>query len=384
MEPQSPLGMPQQSTSTIPRQPEVGGQSAAKPLVGLIGIIVLIALLVGGYLYIPQIIQIGDTGNEDVIGTPMGLLVMAAAPEESSGLADWIFPTTYDFTRGQFAYVPVDKLALSPDGINLAYQHVFSHNGDFVTFIGATDIKSASSLSEIPMQVYLTDVSGAVSYDDFVGDLQQAELITDSTGVVRQFPSVSNVGDVLYMAHSPTKNNQELLSSEADTWDIYVISRGGEEQMLVKGMHPKWIDDGHFVFLKNDGLYLYDLASGSEKKVWDSRGTATMRMSLDVSDDAQYIAWAAQESGSVFILRALNWDTGTLTLKGIISAPGAYAVFSPDSRYVAVQWSSPNETFDTWAVAIDTFDLKTLAKIPSPISLIGSEPNVTYLTDWRP
>ena len=382
MPPQSPgPGGMQADNGLSPQERPLG---ALKLPLGIIGLVVLALLLAGGYFYAPT--PSSTDSDAQFIEAPTGLLVMAIAPLRDDGSTDWIFPTIYNLMLQELAYVPVDKLAASRDGVNLAYQHVFSHNGNFVVFTGAVNVDGATSLSSIPTQVYRADVSDALTYDDFVRKVQDAERITESSGIVQQFPSVSNVGDVLYITHVTEAENQALFTSKAESWDIRLVSHRGEERFLTKGIHPKWVDDSRFVFLKNDGLYLYDLAGGSGQKIWDMRGTATMRMSLDVSDDGQYVAWASPESGRVLILRALNWGTNSLTLKGALTTTlGMYAVFSPDSRFVAVQRPEPtDETLKNWMSVINIFDIETLTEASPPLPFVGSDPNVIYLTDWRP
>ena len=353
-----------------------------KALLWLLVILVVGSAGVGGYFFSGGFSAMSDNGEKKQMS---GLLIMATTPFTDQQVPSWIFPTLFDFGRNEFSYVPADKLAGSPDGLDLAYQHVFSMNGAFIAFVGAENVGNVSTLSDIPMQIYRADVSDAVTFNDFLQRVQNAERVTNSAGVVRQFPSVSNRGDVVYSSHA-LADNKTLLSAEANSWDIYLVSQGGEEQAVTKGVHPVWVDDTHFIFLKNDGLYLYDVAQAIEQKEWGSLEKASMRMSLDVSDDGQYIAWAAREAGSVFVLRALGWNgVQPLTLKGTIPDAGTYAVFSPDSRYLAVLAPAlSSKTLGKWESSIDIFDIETLSRAGSELLLVGSEPNFTYLTDWRP
>ena len=293
---------------------------------------------------------------------------------------------TYDFTRSAVEYVPADKLAASPDGFNLAYQHVFSGDGRYVTFVGAVDIEKVSSISTTPMQIYRADVSQAVTYDDFVRKVQEAEAATHAKGVVKQAPSVSNTGNVLYIAHKP-EDPQALFSSDAEEWTIHLVSESGQDTVVTQGIYPKWVGEDAFVFLKNDGLYVYAIPEQSENKIWEAQGVATMDMTLDVSDDYQHIAWATPSLGTVQVFQVLNWGTDTLVLKGALLVPGVQAVFSPDGRFLAVQTTSPlisENGLEELGVSIHYFDVETLRAVSMPLALTGVDPNQTYLTDWRP
>ena len=106
-------------------------------------------------------------------------------------------------------------------------------------------------------------------------------------------------------------------------------------------------------------------------------------MGLDVSDDGQYVAWSAPDAGLVFLIRALNWETGEMTLRGTVSVPGFSPVFSPDSRLVAVKTITPQQG-GKWNVEVEFFDIETQRAAAPPLVFDGVDPNMTSLSDWRP
>ena len=382
MEPQPPIGaqQPQQQTPPVGR---------ATDLLKLIFIVIVLSILafvfIGGYSDLANFFGISNEQEQQFVQAPEGLLVMAIAARSEAQTAR-ILPVTYDFVRSALEYVPADKLAASPEGFNLAYQHVFSGDGKYITFVGAADIEKESSISATSMQIYKADVSKAVSYDDFVRKVQEAEVSTQSNGVVKQAPSVSNGGKILYIAHKP-EAPQALFSSNAEEWAIHLVSEDGKDTVATQGIYPKWVGEDAFVFLKNDGLYLYSIPEQSDKKMWEAQGVATMDMALDVSDDKQFVAWAAPRSGTVHIFRALNWGTAQVVLKGTLLVPGVQIVFSPDSHFLAVQTMSPlvsENGLDELGVSVHYFEVETLRAVSVPLALTGVDPNQTYLTDWRP
>lgn len=364
--------------------PQPSGMSThrlLKVFLVLVALVIAVALLTGGY---ESLGSLSRSGNEEQLEPlPEGLLVLSVAAKSPDASTAWIFPAKYDFGKSTFDYVPADKLAASPEGFNLAYQHIFSGNGQYIVFVGATDIENVSSFSEIPMQIYRADVSNTQTEEEFTERLLNAEIITEGTGVVKQNPSVSDLGEVLYVSRT-SGDPRSLFSSEAEQWSIHYVSQDGREEELAKGISPKWVGDNQFVFLKNDGLYLYSLATGEERNIWGMQGTATMGMSLDVSDDYQYVAWTAPGAGAVYIFRAFNWGIGILTLSGTISAPAVSSTFSPDNRFLAVEAIVPGEVQGELQVLIGYYNIETFREVASPFVLATVDTNQTRLSDWRP
>jgi hypothetical protein len=355
--------------------------SHAYPTLAII-IVALFFLAAVGIVSYGPLPQFSNEQESETLGEPLeGLLIMALAVRVDDGTSRIsIAPSTYDLMYREVQVTDAAKLAASPDGMNLAYQHIFSPDGNYVTFLGATNVESVTSISQMPLQIYRADVYGAQSYEDFITKIRNAEQMTTDTSMFRQAPSVSNAGYVLYTAHS-REAELAVFTAEANEWSVYLVMPGGTDRMLTRGISPKWVAEDMFVFLKNDGLYSYSVTTGVEKKVWGTEGIVTAISSLEVSDDYQHIAWLAPESGYVTLLRALNWDTGVLEEKGFIPSPGIAAVFSPDSRFIAVQELVENESS---ATGIQFFDVESLELVAPPITFTDVDPNQTFLTDWRP
>lgn len=309
---------------------------------------------------------------------PEGLLVLSVARKTATG--EQLEPMVYDLSTKKLSYVPVDQLAGAPAGSNLAMQHAFSSNGNYVAFVGALNVKSAD-VPYIPTQIYRADLSEAKSNQDFVVKLQQAKTLTSGSGIVRLSPTVSNNGDVAYFAHIDADQGT-LTSALANNWSIHLIS-AGSDQLVTAGIYPKWVSDTQFIFIKNDGLHLYDTASKSDKKIWGSRGATDIGMSLAVSNDSQYIAWTAPEANGVYIFQAADWSSGTLELKGSLHLASNGVAFSPDSRTLIVQ--SPLSTPSASGGIVESFfDVITFKVVATPYVIRNVDQELAFLTDWLP
>lgn len=376
-------------------------------------LVVLVVGMVAAGLFFAGYLTPPSGTNSDV--TLPGQLIMSFIGLPLDGVSGRIIPVGYDARFDDFLIPPIDDLATDIKGHKAAYQHRSSNNGEWIVFVGAVGLEGAQfDISSIPFEVYRADMRG-VTYDNFIPVLQNAERITDEAATHKQFPSVSDTGDVVYMARAVSGGAS---AENADSWGIYLVSREGNGPLfLTSGIHPHWIDTSRFVYIEDDGLHIFDIGEGSSKRVWSVRGAATTDMTLDVSKDGQFIAWASPNTGEIFILRKTNTLSGAdaLELHGIIPLSGWYPVISPDSRFLAVQAHTAFRDGGASLLSVEYFDLGNLQALPaatvildgvymnaldriqeravsgsskasgpSAVIIDRSGPNHAILTDWMP
>lgn len=357
------------------------------PIRMLVAVLVVILGAVAIWLYFSTQSTAPSASKSSALS---GLLIMSAGVTIDGSTDFRVLPAIYDFGSGQTSLVPAQELAGSPTDRNVAYQYSFSSSGNFATFLGSIGVPDSVLPFDAPLQVYRADLSGAVSYDDFLQKLKDAPKLTSvATNTLVQSPSISNDGGVLFMAH-PHEPAQALAVSNAESWEIGYVSPSGDEQVLTHGIQPKWVTNDKFIYIKNDGLYLYTVSSRDETRIWGMQGSATASMYLDVSDDGQYVAWAAPAYGAVYLLRALSWSDGTLTLKHTLPEPATTAIFSPDSNTIALtQMASSTASLSAGApngpmTLVSFYDVDSLAQVHSPLTFFSPDPRLTLVTDWRP
>lgn len=321
-------------------------------------------------------------GQDQTFGDKLpGYLLLGLVSARSDVSTPSIVSLVYDFLPEELQNNGFDKLAAAPEGNNVAYQHVLSGNGNQVTFLGATNVENTSSIQDLPLQIYRADISRVLSYEAMIEALQNAEQVTEGGGIFRQAPSISNKGEVLYMGHAPDVSGA-LFGSEANDWDIHLVSLLGRDTVLAQGIHPKWVSDDKFVFLKNDGLYAHSLADGRTQKLWGMEGTATMSMSLDVSNDYKLLAWTGLESETVTILRSFGWSEGNVLLQQELPIEGGVAaVISPDNNLIAIQALAP-EGGGGLLTTIGFFEIASSLEVAKPLIFADVDPTQTHITDW--
>ena len=106
---------------------------------------------------------------------------------------------------------------------------------------------------------------------------------------------------------------------------------------------PKWSPDGtKLVYLKADGLYIYDYKTEVEKKIGTvTAGIKVLSMSMiDLSPDGKTIIWIAGRSGVITLKRIMSWETLEVVDIGQIKIPGTEFYgpqFSPDGQFYVLQ-----------------------------------------------
>jgi hypothetical protein len=206
-----------------------------------------------------------------------------------------------------------------------------------------------------------------------------ATMLADSSTLARkQHPSISNTGEVLFVAWDgegvPTVQ-------KAEEWSIYKIS-GGKSEFLTKGFMPKWISDDSFVYLKNDGLYLSSIDLSEDTKIASSKGELYSNSRIDVSADGTAIAWMQPDVTQVSVFELQ--DAGFVE-KAPISLKGYWVAFSPSGNYLALQTinKTANGTEANPNAKIEFYDLTTMAKVPQlEINLDAFEQQSMFMTEW--
>lgn len=354
----------------------------------LAGIIIVGAVFVGGYNGLNVLMNLfgGSPSGEvaeaaDFSGTLLvSAITLSSTTQESEGIGTFMVSVRENSAR----YIPVDQLAA---GAASTLQYNVSRGGKYATFLGTS---SASSTTSKMPAVYTTPLTEYV-YDKVISSLQSAQpvALATETDYFREMPVVSPDGEVLYSSLSKevyNKSSNDLGNLPAENWSIYAITTDGNKHMLTYGLQPKWIDGARFAYLKNDGVYLYDLTTNDSIKVEALEYTPTIANGFDVSDDGQFMAISDPSTESLMIIRILDWNSALVANFANITTTATYPVFSPNSQYLAMlslEADPADETQRTGLATIKYFSLekKDFVKTMLPVDLttIGG----MYITDWK-
>lgn len=187
--------------NNLPPLPETDNSSSLKFVFVGMGVLVFGVALVLTAVFWDDLLNFRDDTEEATLVTLDGTLIMSVGVIEEDNVTGRVLPSTFDFDVGEPMYVPVDRLRTSSGGESIAYQHSFSNNGNFVTFLGAVleigQSSTATPLSSVPFQVYRAEVGSVNSGTELIKHIQEAEPLTIGENVFRYAPTVSDQGDVL-------------------------------------------------------------------------------------------------------------------------------------------------------------------------------------------
>lgn len=317
-----------------------------------------------------------------------GFLLISFAEESEDGKSTRIWPAVYNFTDQQPLYIPVDRLSETEEGLkNITYQHSFSNDGSRATFTAVTGLRPQSdsmmSLGDLTHQIYLADIDLAEKPNDIVTSLQNARRITNDE-TIKWFPVVSNRGDVLYAAHPKGPADTIFLETKPENWSIYLVSRDVDPRLLTNGTQPRWLTEDKFVYLKNDGVYLYDLNNGTEERVAEPYAEMNVQNRLAVSDDGSKIALSEPTVPTVrlFELRE-SAERPTLIENIVLREPAGSILFSPSGNLLVIQTAGqvdqdPNKRLNI----LSFFNFEKMIKEDKQVIFGGADLDTTFITDW--
>lgn len=127
-------------------------------------------------------------------------------------------------------------------------------------------------------------------------------------------------------------------------WEIAVGNPDTDEvvKVLAESSQPKWSPDGSkLLFLKSDGVYVYDFLSDTITQVLPiTEGQMLSTSMIDVSPDGKYLVLTIGRKGMIIMNEISSWEPFSYKELGRIHVDKTeyyWPQFSPDSSYYVVQ-----------------------------------------------
>lgn len=228
-----------------------------------------------------------------------------------------------------------------------------------------TDAAKGTGVLGDAFQIHVSSSTDA----DFVVDAGMR--VTNDSSLVKTEPALSPNGKRLAYA---TRTRVHEDGSVA-----YRIRIVGSPRLEISGTHPAWLDNDHLLYLAPQGVAVYSLLDKTDTVVLPTPGNPNIKLAL--SPDRRHLAIADPDAKSVYLmtLKTLEHLEANLSPELTIPTIGYWVVFSPDSRYLAVQ------SYDTGAQAPSMmfFEVGTGAVASPPITLRGINNDRLFVTAWK-
>ncbi|HET8580973.1 MAG TPA: hypothetical protein VFL98_00700 [Candidatus Paceibacterota bacterium] len=360
-------------------------------ILALIAIIIVGTVFFGGYSGLQRLFGVSgaapqaSTAPADLTGALVLSVGMTSASTGQSVMA----PLLIWAATGARESIQADQLGSGPA---IAFQYSISRDSNSAVFLATPIIGTGADMhtaQETP-SIYRADTSAVTDSSSLTAALQAAASVADptSTDYFREFPVIAPSTAILYSSlprSAYLQSSTTLGSLDADAWNIDMLDPSGAKTTVATGLYPKWVDATHFAFLKDDGIYVHDLASGSDTKVWNLTRPATATMGFDVSDDGQFAAVTDPADGSVQVIRALNWPGGILSTFATLPITATNPVLSPDDHYLAMVALQPggSDPESPLIPTLEYYSLTTQQFLPQSLVFDPTTTTAIYLTDWR-
>lgn len=299
-----------------------------------LGLLIIVLLLAG-------LMMLVGTQPSATAG-PSGSILVSSATD-----AYQVLLTTYAMKADGSGHTIVGS-----DPASSGDRYSVSRDGTTVAFVGTTALRlqqlaQKQLLAGQVLQVYRGTVSGGV-----IPSPAAAQQITNSAAPLKMLPSVSDDGALV--AYASASSTERSVASST----IHLIANG-TDTALFAGTQPVWFSKTAFYYLAPDGVRLYDTAGTTSTVVLPILGQSNEKLAL--SPDRGTFAFVVPDAGSVYFFR-ISAGGAVLSPLKTLQLTGFWALFSPDSRYAAIQTADADGSHPS-IVIIDTVDFSQVSTI---------------------
>ena len=295
------------------------------------------------------------------LGAGMG---SSTREKNAAGPTGTIFVTGADDPQTPFLETFAVDLAdssqtrIGEDSASVGIFYSFSLGGRNVAFIGMTKTRlDAAAAHQASVGSIMQLYEASLSEDHRLPLPTQATQISNTDALSKTSPAISDDGaQVLYVA-------ADAPSPSATSSMIHLVSHGTDTP-LTAGFNPRWVSNTAFYYIAQDGVRLYDTASHQSDLVLPVDGQANVKIGL--SGDKTLLAFSDPDAGQVYFYRLSN-NGRLLTPVSTLKLRGFWVVFSPDSKYAAIQTAQgddPNALTHPALIVIDTATFQTVKTVP--------------------
>ena len=329
---------------------ELSGES--KHILRWSAVVVILAIVLAFFVYAHYLLTNSSSTNKTSFTLTPGYIFLSLAVGTSSSQHVYLADTTHTL----FSDAPFQGVMSS-----------VSHDGSYI--VGITGVPGHTGKTRI-MQYDIALATSTVLVSDPTLLPRDPQLSPDNLQVVFDVaPATSSTAEAFFIPNQ---------------WAIYVAGIGVPPSIVTHGLYPHWSPDGSgILYVGDDGLHLYTIATGADKLVVPlSGGGASARMMFALSNDGTKLAWTNPLHEQINLYK-VSWNPFTASPSGTIPDFAFWPVFSPDGTQLAferVDWSTNPKAQPTNA-RLDVTDLVT-HKTRMIMGLTDFNQMALFVTGW--
>jgi hypothetical protein len=292
-------------------------------------------------------------GEPNITGTFLMSLVQKNADPNLKG---FIVPRAYTLgglgtAFSEMHYTGIQQRA--GDKSLLTLQHSLSANKQRSVFLGMPLVDALEDSVSVGrrLQIFTHELLPSDTKEVSLIKIRDSEQITHDSYEGKMSPSINNRGDVVYQASSASANKNNLPIYDAESASVYLV-HGGSTLKIDDGIKPKWLSTAAFIYIRNDGVYVYNVESKEKVLVIPNNTTLAGKMSpfqnnaaLAVSKDGSLFVFSDPNSRSIELYRVDSWFLPKPVLVGYVEdVLGFWPLISPDRSLISVQTANEADT----------------------------------------
>jgi hypothetical protein len=265
--------------------------------------------------------------------------------------------------------------------VDTSFYHKINNTGTGMIFVGTTkdDLTEAFKSGKFSDAFHLYKSEAPTVHT--IPLLSESKKVFTSKDMDKRSPALS--GDstrVLYVADSGRKSKLSSPNS-IDKYDIHIVDiNKSTDNVIARGTYPQWIDDKSFAFISANGVEIYSLTTQKSKVLINDTNTED-NYKLSIDKKGKLVALCVPNTKKVFLYEFDEAKT-SLAFLNQIEVLGFWAIFSPDSKFLAVQTVSDQNNLKS-SPKISFFDPRTGGGLKQEIDLSGFDNQKLFVTEWK-
>jgi len=184
--------------------------------------------------------------------------------------------------------------------------------------------------SQLEQGKTVNQVARIIMDENFLDDFSvlDARVLNVNLEKFRYISKLALSPDKKYILISATDEQVEHKRAYFNAWSIYLINiKDASVTKLFNGVAPEWVSDSSFVFISENGLYIFNIKSKIGRlTIRDT--TKTVTDELVYNKNSRILAWSNHRDAKIYLFKVKDTKIGIFNLVDIIKKQAISLAFN--------------------------------------------------------